>query len=493
MRVSPIINRDNTAIPVYLQIVDHVRHSLNSGELMNGERLPPIRDLAHTLQVNRDTVALAYEQLQREGLVSAEVGRGTFVCAPPVRLKSVNPPAFANVVDRLLDTELARPRYAAGADCIPLHALVPDPDLYPATEFKQALNRVLKRGNNGILAYGEHQGDETLRQRIAERFAQHEFAVGAHEIVLCQGASQGISLALRLYAEPGDWVAVEEPTYHNVLAVLVALGLRAAPVPMTPEGPDLTALQRVLSRPEVKLFYTMPSFHNPMGITTKLPHRRQLVRLAGELGKPIIEDAFEMDLRYEGAPIMPLAGIDQHDLVVHLFSFSKSLFPGLRVGAISAKGRAVEGLRALKHATDLSCSPLLQAAVAELVENGAYGRHLRKLRKTLKQRRDVMLDALSRHVPCAQWTKPNGGYQVWLQLEAGTDSRELLALARQHGVLFAPGYQFNHDGRPASSLRLTTALANETQIEAGVAALGMALQRYRDEHVVTRSARAVHV
>ena len=203
---------------------------------------------------------------------------------------------------------------------------------------------------------------------------------------------------------------MEEPTYHNVLGVLVGLGLRAAPIPMTHDGPDLEALERTLARPEVKLFYTMPSFHNPMGITTSVPRRRALLEVASRLGKPIIEDAFEMDLRYDGAQVPPLAAVDTHGIVVHLFSFSKSLFPGVRVGAVTARGRAVEGLLALKHATDLSGSLILQAAVAEFVGSGEYEAHLKRLRSALRERRDVLLDALEKALPeSARWTVPEGG------------------------------------------------------------------------------------
>src|SRR5690606_26258505 len=187
----------------------------------------------------------------------------------------------------------------------------------------------------------------------------------------------------RTFAAPGDVVAVEEPTYHNVLAALAALGLRAAPVPMRDGAPDLAVLERVLERPEVKLFYTMPTFHNPLGTTTPLAHRRALLALAARVGKPVVEDAYEMDLRFEGSPVPSLAALDEHGLVVQLFSFSKSLFPGARVGSVMARGRLVEAVLALKNASDLGGALLLQAALAELVASGGYDRHLARVRRTL--------------------------------------------------------------------------------------------------------------
>jgi DNA-binding transcriptional MocR family regulator len=139
-----------------------------------------------------------------------------------------------------------------------------------------------------------------LRGALAARLRDTGMTVAADDLVLTQGASEGIALALRLFAVPGDAVAVEEPTYHNVLAALAALGLRAAPVPIRDGAPDLVALERTLERSDVKVFYTMPTFHNPLGTSTGLAHRRALLAAAAKAGKPVIEDAYEMDLRFTG-------------------------------------------------------------------------------------------------------------------------------------------------------------------------------------------------
>ena len=466
--------------PLYSQIAGHIKAQLAAGRLAPGDKLPPIRRLAGELGVNRDTVSLAYDLLAREGVAEATVGRGTFIAhhAPSPGLNPSSAP-LSPLVDRLLDFEKTRPHYAASDGAAPLHSLIPDPSLYPVEAFTDALNRALARGGSDLLVYGGHQGNRGLREVVADRLASHGMAVDADNIVPCQGASQGISLAMRLYAEPGDWIAVEEPTYHNVLGVLVGLGLRAAPIPMTHEGPDLGALERTLSRPEVKLFYTMPSFHNPMGITTSVPRRRAVLEVASRLGKPIIEDGFEMDLRYDGVQVPPLAALDAHETVVHLFSFSKSLFPGVRVGAVTARGRAVDGLLALKHATDLSGSLILQAAVAEFVSSGEYDAHLKRLRAALRERRDVLLDSLEKALPdTVRWTVPEGGYQIWVELPEDIDTRALLREGQNAGVLFAPGYQFHHDGRPSSCMRLTIALANVEEIKRGVRALGSLVREH---------------
>jgi GntR family transcriptional regulator/MocR family aminotransferase len=465
--------RGNGSAPVYRQIADHIRGEIEAGRLDAGDRLPTIRELARRLGVNRDTVSLAYDELVAEGRLEATVGRGTFVRGAPGRgPDEARAAALAPRVEALLDFERTRPRYGAGAGSIPLHALVPDPALYPVAAFRRSVNRAFESGGAELLLYGDRQGHAGLREILARRFRAHGIEVGPDEISLCHGASQGIALALRLFTEPGDAVAVEEPTYHNVLGVLRALGLEAVPVPMTVAGPDLGVLERALARPDVKLLYTIPTFHNPMGITTPLAHRRQLLAVAAHAGKPVVEDAYEMDLRFAGRELPALAALDPGGLVVHLYSFSKSLFPGARVGAITARGRAVEGLRALCHASDLGGSPLLQAALADFVGRGAYDRHLALLRRTLRSRAGALCESLAREMPDGvRFTSPEGGYQVWVELPGGIDTRDLFADALRAGVLFAPGYVFQHDGRASSGLRLTVAQTDEAAIRRGVALL----------------------
>jgi DNA-binding transcriptional MocR family regulator len=249
---------------------------------------------------------------------------------------------------------------------------------------------------------------------------------------------------------------------------------------MREDGVDLAQLASTLARPDVKAFYTIPTFHNPMGTTTGLAHRHALLDVARSKGVPVIEDGYEMDLRFAGAPIPPLAGLDAGGLVIHLFSFSKSLFPGARVGAVSARGRLREALLALKQASDLSDALPLQAALAEFVTSGEYDRHLARLRRVLRGRRDALLEALAEHMPDgAHWTRPDGGYQVWLELPGAVDTRDLLADSVAAGVLFAPGSQFFHDGRPSSGLRLAFAMADEDALRRGVARLARVVAAHR--------------
>jgi DNA-binding transcriptional MocR family regulator len=474
---------------VYQQIARQIEALISSRALTSGDRLPAIRTLAARLGLHRDTIALAYERLAIEGWAEARVGAGTFVSSFRRGAGRVMASAFrssngggrtteteltlAPQVEQLIALDNTRPRYATGDDVVALHRLIPDPRFYPVEEFRECIDAAIREGGPELFSYASPEGDPRLRRAMAERFRAEGIDRSADELVLCHGASQGISLALRLFAEPGDQIAVEVPTYANVLSAFAGLGLSPAAVSMDEDGADPEALDRVLAKPEVKAFYTIPSFHNPLGTSMSLERRHQVLEVAKRHGVPVIEDAFEMDLRFQGVELPPLAALDDSDLVVLLFSFSKSLFPGVRVGSLSAHGRALEGLVALKHATDLSDALPLQAGLARFVESGAYDRHLVRMRRLLRSRHAVMHQALELAMPAGtSWTRPDGGYQLWVELPFEVDTRDLLADAARAGVLFSPGSSFMPDGRPSRAMRLTVACADEDEIRRGVAALG---------------------
>ncbi len=496
MRLPDLTSPDTSELPVYRQIAEQLREQIESGEVGEGARLPTIRSLASVLGVNRDTVSLAYESLASLGLVESTVGRGTFVRRRgAVRVEGEAPAiALGAQVEQLMHFDASRPRYPAAPDAVAMNALIPDPSLYPIRDFRRCLDEVLDGEGAELFMYGDSQGHAGLRETIAKRLADVGIATGADDLVLCHGASQGLALAVRLFASAGETIAVESPTYTNMLGALVGLGVRAAGVPTGDDGPDLDVLDAVLARPDVKAFYTIPTFHNPLGTTTSVGHRRKLLAIAARHGKPVIEDAFEMDLRLRGRRVPPLAALDDAGVVVHLSSFSKSLFPGVRTGAIAARGRAVEGLVALKRASDLADSLPLQAALDAFVRAGLYDRHLARLKPVLCERLDALLEALRAHMPeGTRFTEPEGGYQLWVELPFEVDTRDLLSDAARVGVLFAPGSHFLPDRGPSRGMRLTIAQSETRVIEPAIRALAGVVAQARTSETPRKSTAGVQL
>ncbi len=487
--IAPPDGRRGT--PLYRQIADQIRDAVLRQEIPAGARLPAIRDLAARLAVHRDTVGLAYENLASDGWVETRVGRGTFVSRPGPT--PTTEPALSSLVTRLLDHSGAEPAPNVPKDTIAFHALVPDPSLFPVDAFRRAMNENLSASGADLLGYGAVGGEAGLREVVAEHLREHGIAAAPDDVVPCQGASQGLSLVVRAFAEPGEAVAVEEPTYQAALGILMGLGLRPEPVPTRVAGPDpgvdLDALARALAQPSVKAFYTMPTFHNPLGITTNREHRRRLLEIAATAGKPVVEDACAIDLRFRGKAVPPLAALDESGLVLPLFSFSKSLFPGVRCGAVLARGQAGEALRALKRATDLGDAGALQAAVATFVRAGHYRRHLQQWRKTLSERCEAMQKAIEEFFPAAlEWTVPEGGYQFWVATPPELEVRSIYTAALRAGVLIAPGDLFHVSGRRAQGFRLVFAQTATDEIREGVARLAQVIHEQLEQSTATKSA-----
>ncbi len=492
--------------PVFRQIVEYLRRAIDAGRLAPGARLPPLRGLARSLGVNRETVAAAYRELAVRGLVESGVGRGTFVLA---REGATRAGVGAGAPERRFAPRIARaaeaavaaaPRvdYSAAAGAVHLERLVPDAALCPVDEFRRALDRSLRREAPRMLEYGDPRGDAALRRALVERLAHSGIEADADDLLIASGSTQGFALAARLLCEPGDAVAVESPTYASACASLLAHGFRPEPVSVGPDGLDLGELDALLARGSTRLVYTMPSFHNPLGITTSLEHRRGLLEVCARHGVPILEDDFEKDLRVRGRPVPPLRALDASGLVLYLGTFSKSLFPSARVGWLVLSKRLAPAALAQKRATDLATSALVQAALADFLASGAYERHLRRVRKALDARLEAAFRALERRLPeGSSFTRPEGGYVLWATLPEAIDTLALLGAAKAAGVVYSPGQLFYPDGRRSSSLRLSVAQAEPAEIERGIRALGevaaAALPRRRARRDSGAAAPAVHV
>lgn len=492
--------------PVAKQIVQYLRRAVEAGRLGPGTKLEPIRVLAKELGVNRETVAAAYHELEVLGLTESTVGRGTFVVPRPAnesregggRGPSDERP-FEPVFSRLsaAAARISRVDYTAPPGAVHFERLIPDVSLAPREEFRKALNRALLKGGAGLYEYGDPRGYERLRRALIERFARSGIECEAEDVVITAGSTQGIAIAAKLFCDPGDAVVVESPTYPWAYAALVSIGLRVVPVPVGADGLDLQRLDAVLARGGVRLIYTMPSFQNPLGVSTALAHRKQLLDIAARHAVPVLEDDFEKDLRVRGRGAPPLRALDARGIVLYLGTFSKALFPAARVGWLVTPRRVAEAAIGVKRTMDITTSPLLQAGLAQFLREGGYDRHLRRAGRELAARLAAAEGALDAHLPPgSHFVRPEGGYLLWVTLPEAIDTYALLSDAKRAGVVYAPGQIFFPDEQRSSSLRLCLAQTKVEDIERGVRLLGQiaraALPRAA-RRGASRTAAAVHV
>jgi 2-aminoadipate transaminase len=462
-----------TARPLYAHLVTLLESAISRGDLPSGSRVPPERELATRLRISRTTVVSAYRELESRGLLRGYVGRGTFVCAAPdptgapFAWRGKIAAAALRTSDSILRDTI---RHSSDAKVLSLAAGEPAIDCFPVEAFQQAIDHVLKREAHAVWRHGPTEGQPALREAIAERFG-----VPAESVLVLSGAQQGLDLLARCLVDPGDAVIVDRPGYLGAIQSFRAAGAKL--IGWDVARADMDELEDVLVRYRPKLIYTNPTFENPTGVTIPIRARRELLKLAERYRVPIVEDATYRELYFTEVPPPSLRELDPQNIVIHLNSFSKVLAPGLRLGWLSAAPSIVDQIAIIKQRLDPHTQNLVQFALARLIRDGSFDKHLRTLRAEHARRCSMMIGALQRHVPATtlRFARPQGGLYLWCRLAQGLNSRALLEQALAAGVAFVPGHAFYPDPAGESEMRLCFSSVMPSAIEDAVRRLARCL------------------
>ena len=356
-------------------------------------------------------------------------------------------------------------RYSAPVDVVSFARGIPAPECLPVDELADCARAAIERDGKAVLSYGPGGGYAPLREWIAARHG-----VDPGRVVVTSGSLQGFVFLAEQLVKPGTRVLAEAPTYDRPLKILARLGAEVVTVPMDDEGlvPD------DLPEGEFAFLYTIPTFQNPSGRTMSVERRRRLAELAAERNLLVLEDDPYGLVRYDGDPlpsVFELAGSEQF---AYCSSFSKTVAPGVRVGWYVLPQQLAAEIEALAVSTYISPPYLSQATVLEFLRRESFGPNLERINGLLRERRDAMLDALARELPeDATFTRPEGGYFVWVELPSGPPSSELLVEAEEAGVTFVKGTDFFPGGRGGEhALRLAFSFVSPEEITEGVSVLG---------------------
>lgn len=467
--------------PIYLQIRDRVHRLITSGALQPGDRLPSVRELAREIQVNKLTVVEAYSVLEADGLIHARPGAGYFVnCCPPP------PPKLTTNFNPAQDVVIPPPQFGSFSKSylayLQAHrqpGILDFSSGFPQAFGLEDLQRIARRAMNQIAStlysYDLPQGLPVLRQQIAQLLIQQGLVVSADDLIITSGSMQGISLVMRHYVQPGDWVIVETPTYHGSLAILESLRARVIGIPMTSEGMNLELLETYLQSHHPRLIYTVSTLHNPTGITTSPAHRQQLLQLAQQYECPILEDNAYEGLNFTPVP-PPIKSLDQTDTVIYAGTFSKTLMAGLRVGYLVVTGEQRQAMIECKLIDDLHTPTPSQAIVSEYLASGHYRHRLSQLQTWHQQSRNLMLQALETDFPQeATWTVPGGGLLIWVQLPDEIPLATICQKLREQGILVSPATAFFPNRQGYNAMRLNFSRSAE-EITWGIHKIGEALK-----------------
>lgn len=444
---------ENSTVPLYKQLAEQIGGLIRSGMLANGTRLPATRELAVQYGVNRTTVSAAYERLENDGLIRGHVGRGSFVH---------------------YDGPIVFPVGSTADEEISFASSRPAPEQFPLGDFQRSCSEVVSGADAGsILQLGSPAGYAPLRRYLIQQSRTEGSFADGDDLLVTNGCQQAMDLVQRSLAPVGSTVVVEDPVYHGLRNVFGRAGVRVVGVPMSESGIDLEKLARVLSVERPKVVAVTPNFQNPTGVTMPMEARRQLLRVVQDHDVLLVENDVYGDLRYEGEPLPTVRQLDGSGRTILIRSFSKTAFPGLRVGWVIAPARIAADLVEVRQWCDLHTDHLSQAILLRFAESGRLAEHLARVREAGRERLRAVLGACAEHLPAGStWTRPQGGMNLWLTLPRPLDAADLLPRARQAGVSYLPGRTFSVSQSDSATLRLSFGGLSPERIEQGVAILG---------------------
>jgi GntR family transcriptional regulator / MocR family aminotransferase len=404
-RVGALISVDREAPqPLYRQIYEAFRTRIIKGELRAGQILPSTRQLARDLQVSRFPVLNAYAQLLAEGYFESRIGSGTFIAASlpaepgrPSRKSVANPALGLRAIAAHAST---LPRYvspSSNKNLGPFQVGQPELVQFPIKKWSNLVARYTRKMRVDDLQYGVAMGLEALRRAIAVYLRTSRGVLcEADQIMIVSGSQQALDITTRVLLDPGAQVWVEEPGYWLVHHVLKITGCRAVPVPIDSQGLDVLAGIKLSSN--ARAAFVAPSHQFPLGVTMNATRRFQLLEWAQNAGSWIIEDDYDSEYRYESPPLSSLQGLDTNSRVIYIGTFSKVLFPSLRLGYIVIPPDLIERFAAVRQSMDLCPSTANQAVLTEFIREGHFARHIRKMRQIYGERRRVLVKEIEREL-----------------------------------------------------------------------------------------------
>jgi GntR family transcriptional regulator/MocR family aminotransferase len=474
----------NRKDPLHKQLYDEIRGAILAGRLGPGRRVPSTREMARSLGVSRTTVTQSYDELLSEGYLEAVVGSGTFVCKElpeellgiPVSKKAPPGNRSASGSGRRLSEYGSRLKPMPGAfteqeglEQINFTYGVPDLGLFPIQQWSRLVSRHSRAAHRDALDYvSDNLGYRPLREAIAGYLGRaRAVRCSAEQVFIVNGSQQALDLISRVLLDRGDIAAIEEPGYPGARLLFQAHGAHLHPVPVDEQGLQPSALSKLPDRP--KLIYITPSHQFPLGVGLSLGRRLELLAWAERQSAIIIEDDYCSEYRYAARPNPALQGLDRAGSVIYVGTFSKIMYPGLRMAYMVVPADLVEVLSRAKWLADRHSAVLEQYAMTDFIESGWLERHVRRMRLVYASRREAMVGALSEYMADrATVVGDSAGMHLIARLESGLLDEELVGRARQSGVELSTSRRCYLGRAPRGEFMFGFAALGERLIREGV-------------------------
>lgn len=455
---------------------DRIQSLIDKDLFRPGDKLPSLRRIHRDFEVSIGTVLEAYNVLSDRGIVTGREKSGFFVVRKPGAIADAPTPSNEKAVEKNVMIENLLKKVttpSAKKNIVSFFDAVPTVGMLPFTSLRRAVQNVSRDLSGAYMAYESSIGNTALREMIARRAVDHEVTYNANDIIITNGALEGINLCLRAVTSPGDTVLVQTPCYYGILQCIANLKLKVIEIPSDTSGVvHMDELEKVCKKSSVAACILVPNFNNPNGVTLSDETKKLLALFAKRMRVPIIEDDIYGDLCFSTRRPSTIKSYDRDGWILLVSSFSKTLAPGFRVGWC-IPGRFLQRVAQLKATTNVATASLVQHAIASLLKTNAYDRHIRKTRSTLS--RQVALTSQAIHTYFPEGTKisqPEGGFVLWVELPKKVNTLELQKMALDHGINFAPGTIFSNSGQYKNFLRISCNNEWTVRVEHAIRKLG---------------------
>ncbi|MGX4989674.1 MocR-like pyridoxine biosynthesis transcription factor PdxR [Enterobacter kobei] len=430
----------NGSLPLHERIQRAIRTLILEGTLSHGKALPASRALATSLNVSRDTVEAAYSSLHAEGFIERQTGRGSFVSSSARFLKPrirQHPPTAETRKAKL--SARGKVIYESGgirefSSPRPLAPGIPETRLFPIPTWERLQRQVLKEYQHKILEQSPPQGMERLRRAIAEYVnLERGTRASAEQVIVLTSSQQALALCSHVLLDNGESIVIEDPTYQGAHKAFKAAGLHPVPVPLEEKGISVDALNS-LTEP-ARAIYLTPSHQYPTGVTLSLDRRLAVIDWANRHAAWIIEDDYDSEFHYEGKPMACLQGLDAYNRTIYIGTFTKSLFPGLRIAYMIVPSELTEPFTMARTLMDGHTASITQLTLAKFLEGGHFGAYIRKMRNVYVARRDKLASLMDEYLSdYVVYATPAGGMQMPCHLRHGLSEKDIAAAARRADI-----------------------------------------------------------
>ncbi|WP_022669074.1 PLP-dependent aminotransferase family protein [Desulfospira joergensenii] len=466
---------------LYEAVAERIAYLIDQGTFKTSDKIPSLRKLSRQMKVSINTVKEAYNYLEDRRIIEARPQSGYYVCGcrcdipkeQEIKTDLFNPTTIST-------SELAMQimRDCSDPNLVQFGAAIPETGLLPIKKLNRMLSSEARRYQSESVNYSIPPGCLKLREQIAKRMLHCGCTLSPDEIVITNGGTEAIYLALKSVCKPGDILAIESPVYFNFMEIIQELDLKAIEIPSSPrDGISIDALKYALSQQRIQACLVISNFSNPLGGQIPDAKKEELVNLLAQHGIPLIEDDVHGDLSYNYDRSSVAKAYDKKNTVILCSSFSKTLSPGYRVGWV-VPGKFQSRVEQLKLIYNIGSSIPAQLAIAEFLANGGYSHHLRSICRIYEKKVMMMRDAIGRFFPegtCV--TNPKGGFILWIQLPDSVDSRCLYWEAKKLGISISPGIIFSATGQFNNYIRLNAAFYSETN-QWAVETLGKIISKF---------------